>query len=243
MDASPVPASDTDQIEQTLERIRNALDGGASAYLDHTDPLQPADFKLMGLLIQNYCYADLNARRVIDAIRHAALGPDQRNAGALQDKQVFEELRKAVARLPASPLKDGLDKAGETIAMHLQMRHIFAHWAGRRVRSHDALVLFTKNSREAEKKSGLSPSPEHLVWVVVPLAPLRIEIEKLEGHGRYMASSAAHIEAKHDEWKSHFDRIKEEERLAKYQAGKIKKGTRGASPSPRDSGTVAPDRA
>lgn len=214
-------------LEVALQAVRREIDEDPDGYLNRTEALEPNDFALMGRLVQDYCYADLNARRVIDAIKHAALGPEHRNAGVLQDKQVFEEFQKVVEKLPSGQMKDGLAKAGKTIEMHLQLRHFFAHWAARRVKGLDALVLFTKNSKEGSKKSGLERSAEHLIYVIVPLGALRTEMRKLEGHGLYLADRAADLEAHFDDWQCHYDKIKESARLAKYEAGKTKKRNRG----------------
>lgn len=224
------PAADPLEAEKLVAEIDQTIRVDPDMYLNQTSGLLDADFELMGRFVQTYCFADLNARRMIDAVKHASKGSEKRNAGRLQDKQVFEELEKAIAMLPAGTLRDGLMRGATTIGMHYGLRHIFAHWGGRRVKGQDALILFTKNTREAEKKSGLTGAPDELTWVVIPLAALRSEMIKLESHSQFLAASAARFEAEHQGWKAHFETEREVERLARYEAGKLRSGAKGKPP-------------
>src|SRR3546814_4982222 len=97
-------------LAQSLQ-IKKRLEADPDAFLAETLDLQEADYSLMGKLIQLYCYADLNARRIIDLLQHAAFGPEARNASRLRDAQVFPKLREIAGYLWASDLKEGLLKA------------------------------------------------------------------------------------------------------------------------------------
>ncbi len=130
-----------------IERIKAQIDADPDAYFSQTVALTEADFALVGKLIQTYCYTDLNARRIIDLIRHAALGPDKQNAGTLQDAQVFEKLREVAQMLAPGNVQEGIVKAANIFEMHVLLRHQFAHWAARRIAKHDVLMTFTKNAR------------------------------------------------------------------------------------------------
>lgn len=183
-----------DGLREPLERIKSRIDADKNSLLMGTVNLRSSDYELLGKLIQLYCYADLNARRLIDLLRHAAIGPEARYAGRLQDAQVFPKLYEAASLLWDSELKDGLLKACGTIEMHRVHRHNFAHWAARRIRNEDVLILFTKNAREAERRDGAPQTPDELKYALVPLAGFPEELEKLEGHANYLAYSAAHLE-------------------------------------------------
>ena len=167
-----------------------------------------ADFALMGKLIQLYCYADLNARRIIDALRHAAFGPQARCASRLQDAQVVPKLVEIAAELWESNLKEGILKAANTVELHRSHRHNFAHWAARRVGSEEALVLFTKNAREAERRDGDPLGSDLLKYAIVPLGSFAEELKKLEGHAQYLAQSAAHVERLINEFSERFAKMK-----------------------------------
>ncbi|WP_133170145.1 hypothetical protein [Kumtagia ephedrae] len=194
----------TGLLQAQITEIKKRFEADPGKFLAGTTDLRDSDFALMGKLIQLYCYADLNARRIIDALRHAAVGPEARYASRLQDAQVFPKLREAASELWESNLKEGLLKASDTVEMHRIHRHNFAHWAARRVGSEEALVLFTKNAREAERRDGTPQSPDELKYAIVPLAGFPEEVKKLEGHAKYLADSAAHVEHYLDEFRQRF---------------------------------------
>lgn len=193
----------TEQLAAQTAAIKAAVDANPEGFMAGTTDLREADFALIGKVIQLYCFADLNARRIIDALRHAALGADERIASRLKDAQVFPKLREAADHLPPSNMRDGILRAAETVEMHRVHRHNFAHWAARRVREADALVIFTKNAREAERRDGEAQTPEELKYAIVPLASFPGELVKLAGHTDYLATTAAYIE-------QHFEQIRSE---------------------------------
>jgi hypothetical protein len=196
--------NNTEQLLQNIIVIKKRLEANPDIFLTTTIDLRQSDFFLIGQLIQLYCFADLNARRIIDTLRHAAFGAEARNASRLQDAQVFPKLREIVAELWDSNLKEGLRKAADTIEMHRTLRHTFAHWAARRIENEDALVLFTKNAREAERRDGDPQHPDELKYAIVPLASFPEEIRKLDGHTKYLAESAAHVEHYFDDFRQKF---------------------------------------
>src|SRR5206468_3641392 len=113
----------------------------------------------------------------------------------LQDAQVFPMLEQ-IARnyLSEGDLKQGLLKASATVEMHRIHRHNFAHWIARRVKGTDALVIFTMNAKEAERRDGIPPEPGEAKYGIVPLAGFEEEVRKLQGHTEYLAQIAAAIE-------------------------------------------------
>lgn len=190
----PPPDADIESHPRISE-LKASFHAKPFDFLETTTDLSDDDYALIGKLIQLYCFADLNARRIVDAIRHAALGTDARNASRLQDAQVFPTLRELVGRwIPESSLKEGLLKAAHTVELHRMHRHNFAHWAARKVREEDALILFTKNAREGERRDGIPQGPDEMKYAIVLLAPLKLETEKLIGHCAYLASQAIRIE-------------------------------------------------
>lgn len=102
--ASEAPAGNTAPNyaaeEAALKVVRDQIEAGQAVYLDQSDMPTDEDFALIGKIIQAYCYADINARRIINAIRHAAIGPDARNAGGLPDSEIYKKLREAADMLP-----------------------------------------------------------------------------------------------------------------------------------------------
>jgi len=201
---------DRDPRLEELARIKQAFEVDPEGFVNQTENLTDADVSMIGKVIQLYCYADFNGRRIIDAIRHAALGAGHRNGARLQDAQVFPYLREIVNEyLWDSPLKDGLLAAATIVEMHRIHRHNFAHWAARRLKGIDALVMFSKNAREAERRDGVAQQADEAKYGILPLAGFDREVHKLQDHGNYLANQAAHLER-------HVEEFREE--LAKRRA-------------------------
>jgi len=194
----------TDQLLQNITKIKARFDADPDAFLATTLALRQSDFVLVGQIVQLYCFADLNARRIIDTLRHAAFGPEARIASRLRDAEVFPKLREIVAELWDSHLKEGIIKAADIIEMHRRLRHTFSHWAARRIANEEALLLFTKNAREAERRDGGAQNSEELKYAIIPLASFPEEVRKLEEHGKYLAETAAHLEHYFDELRQRF---------------------------------------
>lgn len=193
-------------------------------FLLATRALREQELALMGRVIQTYCYGDLNARRIIDAVRGAALGPAYRNAGKLQDAQVFPKLKEAVADLPAKFHPDGIIRAADIMELHRGSRHLFAHWAARRAPDRDVLILYSKNEKEAAK-GGADPLQHGQVrFGLMHLAPMAAELRKMEEHGEWLAGQSSRIEMAADELEAHYDAARAAKRAARYEAGKAKKG-------------------
>lgn len=190
--------------QDRIEKIRAQFEGDPALFLSKTLDLHDSDFSLIGRVIQLYCYADLNARRIVDSLRHAAFGPDARYGSQLQDAQVFPKLREIAGELWHCNLKDGLLKAADTVELHRVHRHNFAHWAARRVREEEALVLFTKNAREAQRRDGQPQTPEEVKYAIVWLGHFPDEVSKLQAHTQYLAESAAHVELNLEQFRSEF---------------------------------------
>lgn len=177
-----------------MERLRDAFEADTDVFLNLTIKLRRADLHLIGKVVQLYSYADFNARRIVSALEHASTG-DPRAVSGLQDWEVLRDL-KALARqhLPDGNLRDGILKAHGTLLMHRDHRHDFAHWATRRVKGADALVMFTMNAKSAEKRAGTPLGAQQSRFGILPLAGFRAEVRKLEGHANFLAAAAAHID-------------------------------------------------
>lgn len=195
-----------DDYASEIARIKERIDSDPdpNALFKATENLREEDFTLLGKFIQAYCVADLHARRVVDALRHAALGANERFASRLQDAQVFSKLFEIAAKLPPSDIKDGLIKAAQTVELHRIHRHNFAHWAVRRVVGHNVLIMFTKNARESERRDGEVLQPDELKYGLVPIEPLIEELDKLEGHAKYFDEATFYIEKNLEAYKAFF---------------------------------------
>jgi hypothetical protein len=190
---------DTDPRLELVTQIKMSFESDPMAFINQTQNLNQADVAMIGTVIQLYCYADFNARRIIDVLRHAATGKP-RSVSRLQDAQVFPSLENLVREhLWDGHLKDGLLIAASTVEMHRLHRHNFAHWIARRVKGADALVMFSMNAREAERRDGIPQQPKEAKFGVLPLVGFNDEIRKLQGHTNYLARTAADLENNVDE--------------------------------------------
>src|SRR4051794_22492148 len=180
------PTNTRDNVHEFIVRLKQEIDASPGSFLSETKDLLASDYELMGRFIQIYCCADLNARRVIDALRHAAFGPSARNGSVLQDSQVFPKLNEVAAMLFESDLREGLAKAARNVELHRVHRHNFAHWAARRVSGHEVFVLFTKNAKEAERRDRIAQSPDEIKYALVPIGGFSEELPNLAGHAEYL---------------------------------------------------------
>ena len=177
-----------------LAAVKAAFEGDPQSFISQTVDPSSADVLMIGTVVQLYCYADFNGRRIVDVLRHVALG-EPRTASRLQDAQVFPMLTRLVEEhLPGGNLRDGLLTASATFEMHRAHRHSFAHWIVRRVRGEDALAMFSMNAREAERREGGELAPQEAKFGILPLEGFGQEVEKLKGHTNYLARTAAWME-------------------------------------------------
>lgn len=206
--------AEADPRETLLASIKSAFEGDPRSFINQTDNPKSTDILMIGTLIQLYCYADFNGRRIVDVLRPAALG-EPRSASRLQDSQVFPILTKLVTdHLPESDLRNGLLRASETVEMHRAHRHRFAHWMVRRVKSENALVMFSMNSKEVERRDGAALDPKEARYGILPLDRFDAEVEKLKGHTNYLARTAAWLEREVDKLREGLAGFKERQNAA-----------------------------
>lgn len=169
--------------------------------INDTHQLNNLDYELIGRFVQTYCIADLEARRVINCLTHIRLGNPTKFALKLNDKDALDHLIAcANSCVWDLELAEGIRKAAEIFVLHRQFRHMFAHWAGRRVPDHDAYIFFTASLDKQKLPKGAIKFEEdddaNIQYVVMPIPNLLDETKKLEGHVQYLANMGAQLEAK-----------------------------------------------
>lgn len=115
--------------------------GSISDKLADTERLRNTDYELIGRVIQLFCVIDLESRRVIGAMREIRDLPPIKVAN-LNDKDVPMHL-KAVAEdwEGTEVVREKVLMASAFVSTHEHIRHSLAHWAGRRIRGHEALYF------------------------------------------------------------------------------------------------------
>lgn len=183
----------------TLKRLGTTLTASEDL-LAGTGSLQEADFTLIGKFIQIYCYCDLNARRIIDAVRFARTGQEEEFASKLNETDVLLHLKQcAEAWLGPEHIGDGIRRAVVTLEMHRNMRNSFAHWAMRRTDDGKGYVMLTMQAGEVKKRGQDPHGRGEATWGLVLRRHVLEETMKLNGHGEYLASLAAHLHVHHAE--------------------------------------------
>lgn len=161
--------------------------GDGEGFFNKTVPLRDGDYGLIGEFIQAYTWADLNGRRIINQLRRINKDDAQEFASRLTDAQVLEHLRaeaNVLGRL--DNIKSGILIALDTLEMHRRRRHEFSHWSFRRVKDHDAYVMFTLCDKEARVR-GIERQSGGVGFGLMLVRDVRHELDKLNGHVDYLA--------------------------------------------------------
>lgn len=190
---APGPSDAEEDRSAMLERLGATLTASEDL-LARTDPLEEADFTLIGKFIQVYCYCDLNARRIIDTVRFACTGQEEEFASKLIETDVLLHLKRCAEtwRGPEH-IAVGIRRAVATIEMHRTMRNSFAHWAMRRTRDGKGYVMLTMQVSEVKKRGRDPHGRDEATWCLVLRRHVLEETKKLNGHGEYLAALAAHL--------------------------------------------------
>ncbi len=165
--------------------------------------LEPQDYELIGEFVQAYCVADLEARRGINALSHVHTGVPTDYALKLNDKDAIDHLeRRAKEWEGQMEVKEGLLMVVDILRGHRHLRHVFAHWAGRRVPKYDALIFFSANLGGHKIPEGAikyeSVEGANMQYGLVPLKSVRDELEKLQGHTLYLINIGRQLEENAD---------------------------------------------
>jgi len=138
--------------------------------------LQPADHQLIGFFIQQFNYMDFNLRRAIETFHHAKLLPGK----------AAKKYPKIHSSEVASTVQDSvkaMDPAVEDIAETIRIlsiierrrgiRNLLGHWAARRIRNEDAIVLLSKDEGDAMRTGGAYLSSGIVKSAILDLADIR----------------------------------------------------------------------
>lgn len=198
-----VPLTD-EARRDLLVALKEAIDGDEKSFINQTSDLKTSDVLMIGTVIQLYCYADFSGRRIVDVLRHSALG-EPRSASRLQDAQVFPMLIGLVnSHVPEGNVKRGLLIAAEIVEMHRSHRHNFAHWIVRRIKGENALIMFTMNAKEAQRRDGVDLDPQTAKYGILHLDGFDAEVGKLKEHTNYLARTSAWLEINVDKLRDDF---------------------------------------
>jgi hypothetical protein len=159
-----------------IMHINSIVANTPAAQLFEFPVLQPADHQLIGAFIQYFNYIDLNLRRAIEAFAHARLlqGDAAKRYPRIHSSMVAAAVQDAV-RVMDPKLEDITEaiRILEIIERRREIRNLLGHWAARRVANEDAIVLLTKNERDAMQTGGTYLGQGGVKTAVLDLADMR----------------------------------------------------------------------
>jgi hypothetical protein len=145
--------------------VENAIKKMSPQEVAALPELDGEDFMVFGMLIQHFCFIDLNLRRALEVFAIAKILPKSaaNRHQDLPDSMLSEVLIEIVK---------GMDATAEDIPMALTFlevisnarrnRNLVGHFAGKRFPNHDVYVLASKSNKDARKVLGRSLSAHHV---------------------------------------------------------------------------------
>jgi hypothetical protein len=144
---------------QKLKQLQTQIDALPPGEMLRFPPADQDMLLVAGILVQTYSYIELNLRRCVQTFAHAKLlaASWTRHPTLIQSARLPEVVKDALARITPAPaeLADWIAKLDE-ISLRWSMRHMFAHWAIRRVPNEDYIILMTNDGREVNRLHKLS---------------------------------------------------------------------------------------
>jgi hypothetical protein len=160
-----------------------------------------------GVLVQTYNYIELNLRRCVDIFANAKLlGVSwARRPTVIQSGKLVEVVKDALTRIVPAPseLPDWNGKLDE-IDLRWSMRHMFAHWAMRRVPGEDYIVLMTNDGREIKRLHKLSNGRHPPKLGIGRVTYALMNAADARGVCVHMASYESWIAQKTADWFKHY---------------------------------------
>lgn len=168
-----------------------------SGGIEKTLPLNSSDHALLGELVQEYGWADLNMRRLLNLFYVIKGGDQSEKVGKLNDVDVMLHLEKQVnafgvcdglaVEYNIPEVLSGIIKAINSLRVYRDIRHFFAHWCTRRVLGVDAFVMLTANAHEAAKKGISNVGANNLGHGMLSVSDAYDALNNIRDHGEYLA--------------------------------------------------------
>lgn len=153
-------------------------------------PLEREDTFLIGAFVQVFNFIEFNLRRSIEVFCVAGLIERKKS---FHTSELVELVKKAVTKLSVagSDLDDILGKLDE-IEFRRPYRNLLAHWAGRRIPKHDAIVLLSMDGKDALAALGASTiSQDYCAYSIMLLPDLRGLLVHVSTYGEWLAKKTS----------------------------------------------------
>jgi hypothetical protein len=194
----------TELFSQLHRKIKEESD----SFIASTENLTNDDYILIAKFIQGYCFADYNARRVLDALREAELGARWQSSGRSQDAQIFSMLADTAERLPHFEIQKSIIEAAKKIEEHREHRNMLAHLAARRIVDYDCFLLFSKNSKESKRNYEVEHEKDEFTYGFMHVPSIKGILDELELHMKNIASAAHSIKMNMQKYEKIFKKVK-----------------------------------
>ena len=150
----------------------------------------------------------------INALNQAHTGIGTDYALRLNDKDVIDHLERRAQEWQGEPeVREGLLMVVAILRGHRHLRHMFAHWEGRRIPKHDAYIFFTANLGNQKIGEGgdffEQMDNANIRYSVIPIDKLVEELNKLQGNVQYLTNVGRQIAVQVKAIAEHFSTLRQ----------------------------------
>jgi hypothetical protein len=144
-------------LTEKVLAIREAIRKMTSEELGALPSLQDDDFRLLGIIVQTYCFIDLNLRRALEIMRMAKRLPPQhlKKYPNYSDAHLAGILIETVRGMDPTVenVEESVFRLGE-IDHCRGYRNVVSHFAAKRYPDEDVYVFASKSDKDARKALG-----------------------------------------------------------------------------------------
>lgn len=159
-----------------MQDLQAILDATPAEKLFDFPVLQPLDHQLIGSFIQLFNYVDLNLRRSIETFARANLlqGEAAKKYPRIHSSAVASAVQDAVKAMDSSSedISEAL-RILEIVERRRELRNLLGHWAARRIVGQDAIVLISKDEKDAMRVGGTYLGSGRCKTAILDLADVR----------------------------------------------------------------------
>ncbi|PRX29218.1 hypothetical protein B0G75_109206 [Paraburkholderia sp. BL18I3N2] len=157
--------------------------------LAHLENLCPDDLVLIGAFIQASNFIEFNLRRSVSLFVHAGLVPQKKR---IVPSDLVKMAVTAVSRMdPAVEDIPGTVGRLDELEFRRPFRNLFAHWAAKRIRGHDALYLMSCDGRDAEQVMIGEIDRSHGGFAIILLPDVRGLVKHIAQYESWLAQKTA----------------------------------------------------
>jgi len=133
-------------VTAPLESLKTMLGNDPWGHLEN---LRSDDLVLIATFIQTFNFIELNLRRSVSSFVRAGLIPNKKR---IASSDLVDMSVSAVSRMDPA-IQDVADTVGRLNELEFRRpyRNLFAHWATKRIRGHDALYLMSHDSNDTKR--------------------------------------------------------------------------------------------